>query len=181
MKGKILLTCAICVHLLWGCSETPYQPEKLITYTHPDSLKVDLVTYIGKRPKTVLQENRHQPEHRPYFANLANEFELIYYYPVDTRHYYYLLRPARNHSGNVNRAVGGWYNLNDSNEISHLVEVFNTHIMPVDDLKTIGLTLFEEMIASGAIELSVERKSIIEWPDDRTFYNDSINEWVYKN
>ncbi len=168
--------------LLSSCTPNPYNPKTNVKHTSVDSLMVDLTTFMGKRPKGVKPSDRHNPKFREYYKDLSSEFSLIFYYVTpDDLHYFYALRPARNHTGKVNRAVGGRFSLNNEGRIIQFEELFNTRILPEAELKEIGLELFREMIQTGGIQKFISNKQLIEWPDSRTVYDGELNEWVYVN
>lgn len=162
-----------------ACNTNQYSPSVLMAHESSDSIMTELATFLGKRPRGVLREDRFNPEHKLHFENLAKRFELIYYHNDGDRHYYYILRPARNHEGHVKRGVGGWFEKKGDARITTFMEVFNTPILPEKELKTKGLELFSEMIATGHLDKFQGNKAYIEWPDARTQYDPNINEWVY--
>jgi hypothetical protein len=165
-----------------SCSEgkNPYSPENNIIHDNIDSLKTDMVTYIGKRPRGALQGDRHRPEFRTWFSEMAQQYELMYYYVDENNlHYFYMIRPARNHTGNVNRGIGGMFETDSDLVITRFFEIFNTPIKPLDALREIGLSLFEEMIKTGNVEKWIGNKEYIEWPGIGSRYDETINEWVF--
>lgn len=175
----VVLTIGI---LLPSCTKKPYNPQTNVKHTSVDSLMVDLTTFMGRRPKGLAPTERHNPKYRQYYTGLSAEFSLIYYYVTpDNLHYFYALRPARNHTGKVNRAVGGRFTLNNEGHIIRFEELFNTRILPEVELKETGLELFREMIQTGGIQKFIGNKKLIEWPDSRTVYDVEINEWIYVN
>jgi hypothetical protein len=59
------------------------------------------------------------------------------------------------------------------------VEVFNTRVLPEDELWDKGLQLFEHMVANGDVENHPDRQLWVEWPDDRLKYDREKREWRY--
>lgn len=173
------ITFSLIIITLSSCKTKPYDPAAWINPDSKDSIMTELATFLGKRPRGVLREDRFNPEHKSHFENLAKRFELIYYHKDENKHYYYILRPARNHEGHVKRGVGGWFEREGAEAITTFVEVFNTPILPEKELLHKGLELFSEMIATGNTEKFSGNKGYIEWPDARTQYDSSINEWIY--
>jgi len=180
MKKKIELLALACLIVVASCSVQPYNPQNYLTGTAKDSLTVEMVTFLGRRPYGVAREDRHNPAHIPHFKQLATGFRLVYYYPAnDGRIYYYMLRPARTHQGAVLRGVGGWFIADELNNITSFKEVFNTPVLQEEELKAIGLKLFESMVETGNIDSFLDNPAYIEWPDNRTRYDQEINEWVF--
>lgn len=173
------ITFSLIIITLSSCKTKPYEPSGLINQDSGDSIMTELATYLGKRPRGVLREDRFNPEHKSHFENLAERFELIYYHKDENRHYYYILRPARNHEGSAKRGVGGWFEKVGEEAITAFMELFNTPILPEKELIDKGLELFSEMIATGNTDKFSGKKGYIEWPDARTKYDPNINEWVY--
>lgn len=146
-----------------------------------DSLLVNMVTYIYRRPAKAKAADRTKPEYRSYYIRSAELFEYIYHYKnEDDIHYFYLIRPARSLEHNY-RAVGGKFTVNEDLELLTFEEIFNTTIMDLPDLKEKGLILFEEMISEGNVERFLPNQNLIEWPDHRLKYNKDQREWQYVN
>ncbi len=175
----VVLTTGI---LLPSCTKKTYNPQANVKHTSVDSLMVDLAIFMGKRPKGVRIAACHNPKYRQYYTELSAEFYLLYYHVTsDGYHYFYALRPARNHTGKVNRAVGGRFTLNNEGHIIRFEELFNTRILPKTELEQVGLELFKEMIQTGGIQKYIKNRQLIEWPDSKTVYDTELNEWVYLN
>lgn len=143
-----------------------------------DTLLVDMVTYIGRKPPLATAETRFDPEFRGYYQAYAGEFEIIYYFVQDSgTHWYYLIRPARSLHGN-RRGVGGMFRL-ENGRISGFEELFNTPVMDEDRIRLTGLELFEEMLQTGHVERFLRNSQYIEWPDERLKYDKEKFEWRY--
>ncbi len=182
MRNFLFLFAIVILFTSESCSDKShvYQYNNYFTSAEIDSIMFDAVMIMGRRPKNTTREASLLPEHRPYYTNLVNDFSLKHIATNnDSIYYYFMLRPARNHTGWVNRGVGGYFSLNEEKRISGFVEVFNTPIMPKEEILHVGTELFEEMVKTGNIDKYLYRKEMIEWPDQRTEYDKSINEWVY--
>ncbi len=143
-----------------------------------DTLLVDLVTYIGRKPPLATSISRFDATFRAYYINYANEFDLLFYHvSPEGIHYYYLIRPARSVLGNK-RGVGGMFRVNEEG-ISQFEELFNTPVSDEETLKRIGEELFDEMVKKGHVEAYADNKDYIEWPDERLKYYKETNEWRY--
>ncbi|MBA3900863.1 MAG: hypothetical protein H0X62_11755 [Bacteroidetes bacterium] len=156
-----------------------YEVEQHYSKQEKDSLLTDLITYIYKKPKGADYETRFEPKYRNWFVQALPLFEFSYYHiSEDSTHYYYVIRPARSPKGNT-RGVGGKYNLDKNGQITDFEEIFNTPILPVEQLKGRGKHLFEEMIRNNNVEIYAGNPDYIEWPDDRLKYDKEKNEWRY--
>jgi hypothetical protein len=157
-----------------------YSIQEYFEKDQQDSLLVDIITYIYKKPKYADHQTRFDEQYRNYYSKMLSKFEMVYFYQhvSDSYHYYYLIRPARSPKGTT-RGVGGRFLLNENNEIIDFEEIFNTPVQPVEELKKRGLFLFEEMIATGSIESYLGNENFIEWPDNRLKYDKATNEWRY--
>lgn len=144
-----------------------------------DSLLVNIVTYIGKKPRLADYQTRHNTDHRNFYIQQAKQFRFQYYHVSDDSvHYYYLIRPARSTRGNL-RGAGGKFKTRDHIEIYDLVELFITPVLGEEELFAKGEVLFMEMIRSGNPDKYISDKNYIEWPDERLRYDRTRNEWRY--
>jgi hypothetical protein len=165
-----------------GCNfqRDPYAVEHYYNPAERDTLLLNMVTYIYKKPKSADYQTRHDPRYRPYYARELPNFELDrYYISADSTHYYFLIRPAR-HPGGNQRGVGGLFRVAGGNRIYDFEEIYNTPVLPEADIRDRGRLLFGEMVEKdGNISRYVNDKSLVEWPDERLKYDRQKNEWRY--
>jgi hypothetical protein len=180
MRKRYLFVIVLSLVLFHACSDPkkPYRFERNFTHQQRDTLLVDMVTLIGKKPKTADYISRHEPRFREYYNELSKEFSMEYFYHVDDTCYYYMIRPARSARGNT-RGVGGKLTLDQEFRIDYFEESFNTPIYPREDLERIGWRLFRELIEKRSIEGLLWNVDYIEWPDDRLKYDLEKREWRY--
>jgi hypothetical protein len=156
-----------------------YQFERSkLTSQQRDTLLVDMVTLIGKKPKTADYINRHEPRFREYYKELSKDFSMEFYHQADDTCYYFMIRPARSARGNT-RGVGGKLTLDQEFRIDYFEESFNTPVYSRDVLERIGWRLFRELIEKRSIEGLLWNVDYIEWPDDRLKYDKEKREWRY--
>jgi len=156
-----------------------YQVRHHFTSIEADTLLLEIVTYIGKKPAHAEQATRFQPEFRAHFRNQVPEYHFIYYHiATDSTHYVYLRRPARSLQGNQ-RGVAVAYRLADGLQINGFREVFNTPIFDSVQLYQNGYTLFQELIETGNADRFIGTDTLIEWPDHRMQYDTLLKEWRY--
>lgn len=144
-----------------------------------DSLLVDVVTFIGRKPEGSDWQTKYDPVYRNYYIRLSAGFSFEYYYisPAGV-HYFYMIRPARHKDGN-RRGVGGMYRIGSDGTIVDFEEVFNTPVKSEAELREIGKILFSELVKTGNVERFSENRNYIEWPDDRLKYDKVKKEWRY--
>lgn len=152
--------------------------ERHFTKEFRDTLMVDMVTLIGKKPKTADFASRFDPQYRTYYVRLSGDFAMKYFHQADDTCYYYMIRPAKSPKGNT-RGVGGKFTLNDQNRIEYFEESFNTPVYPVEILERMGWRLFRELITEKSIEGLLWNDDYIEWPDSRLRYDVNKQEWRY--
>ncbi|MCW5900225.1 MAG: hypothetical protein KIT10_13240 [Flavobacteriales bacterium] len=158
-----------------------YDVERYFPGTAKDSLLVNMVTFIYKRPTTAINRDRTDKEFRPYYVKHAASFQQVYHHvSPDSTHWYYLIRPARSVEGDK-RGVGGRFRTNGQLAMVEFEEIFNTRIMPEPELIDRGLVLFEEMVATGNVDAFLQDKTLIEWPDGRLYYDKEKREWFYRD
>lgn len=176
---KLLALSGIMFLLITCKSENKYDIFSYHDQETIDSLLVNLVTLVGVKPKATNWETRLLPEYRPYYINHAKQFSFDrYFVSPEGIHYFFMVRPARHPKGNQ-RGVGGKFRLTEDMQITELEELFNTPVMPNEEIISKGREIFEEMIVSGNVEKYLKDKNYIEWPDDRLKYNKIKNEWRY--
>jgi hypothetical protein len=178
---QILVILFIAISMFSCKTEEKYSPLNIYSEAKIDSIKLELVTIMGRRPNNVDKETSRSPEFLQYYIDLSGKYDLLYLTGQNDTNFFYMIRPARNHAGNVNRAVGGYYLIVEDDSITDFTEVFNTTIMPVEELKLKGLELFESMVRNGDIDEYFQDRQLIEWPSSRSVYDKTINEWVYIN
>ena len=156
-----------------------YNINKYFTSEDADSLLVNIVTYIGLKPRSATSKTRFDSEHREYYQNLAPQFSFCYYHiDADSIHYFYIIRPARSIHGNL-RAVGGLFKLDSNLWPVDFEESFVTPVYDESLLKEIGEKLFTELINSRNIDKFINDSLYVEWPDGRLFYCNIRHEWRY--
>ncbi len=155
-----------------------YKPDLYFEPAETDSLLTHMATYIGLKPKAAASQTRFDADFRPYYIEYSKQFKLVYFH-IDPNgdHFYYLLRPAR-HLDSNKRGVGGKYRM-ENDGITKFEEIFNTPVFDEETLKSIGATLFLEMIENGNVDQYFGNRLYIEWPDHRLRYHKGLHEWRY--
>lgn len=174
----ILFTAALLILSSCGDEKSMYRFEKYFTADQRETLLIDIVTLIGKKPKTADYITRHHPEFRDYYTQLSKSFFMEYFHCNQDTCYYYMIRPARSVRGNT-RGVGGKFTLDADGAIDYFEESFNTPIYPREELERIGWRLFRELIEQKSIAGLLWNVDYIEWPDSRLKYDKVKREWRY--
>lgn len=144
-----------------------------------DTLLANMITFIFKRPTAAINRDRTHAEFRSYYVSKLDQFEFVHHHmSADSTHWFYVIRPARNVDGDK-RGVGGKFRTNEALEMVEFEEIFNTPVMPKDQLEQTGRILFEEMIATGNVDAFTHDRKQIEWPDERLKYDTEKREWRY--
>lgn len=149
-----------------------YSPAEL------DSLMVDIVTYIGRKPAHAESHTRFDTIHRAYYQSLAQQFEMVYYSIDDGTHTFYLLRPARSLQGNK-RGVLGSFRIDQNGRITSFREWVNTPVGTNEELLEKGKRLLTTFIKTQSLEEILSDSSLVEWPDGRLYYDTLRFEWRY--
>lgn len=166
--------------LLFSCGDekSKYRFEKYFTEKQRETLMVDMVTLIGKKPKSADYITRHKPEHREYYMQLSRSFSIQYFHCIADTCYFYLIRPARSTRGNT-RGVGGKLTLQNDGSIGYFEESFNTPVYGREELERIGWRIFRELIEKKSIAGLLWNVDYIEWPGSRLKYDTQKREWRY--
>lgn len=147
--------------------------------TAKDSLLANLITFIDKRPAEATNMDCTLPRFRAHYVAQLPRFTYAYHQmTADSTHWFYLIRPARSIDGDK-RGVGGRFRVNANLELVELLEVFNTRVMPEEQLWAHGLDLFRHMVAHGGTESHPQRTQWVEWPDERLQYHPELRAWRY--
>lgn len=180
MKYLTLYVLIIATPCFTACSDlrSQYRFERHFTKQLRDTLLVDMVTLIGKKPKTADFTSRLDVQYRPYYILLSNDFRIKYFHQADDTCYYFMIRPARSTKGNA-RGVGGKLILDSANRINYFEETFNTPAYAVEVLERMGWRLFRDLITQRSIEGLLRNVDYIEWPDSRLRYDTDKREWRY--
>ncbi len=156
-----------------------YAVDRYYPGTAKDSLLVNMITFIYKRPTSAINLDRTLPQFRAYYVKQLPSFTHAFHsVAADSTHWFYVIRPARSVDGDK-RGVGGWFRTNEVMDMVEFVEVFNTRVLPEQELWDKGLELFEHMLANGDVESHPQRDSWVEWPDERLKYDREKREWRY--
>jgi hypothetical protein len=161
--------------------DAPYLVERQFTEQKQiDSLKTELITFVGVPPKRITGLARFQPKYKKHYIGFLPKYELDRYFVAeDSTHYFFMLRPARSPKANTQRGVGGKFKKNKRGRIVAFEEVYNTPIMEEDEIRKKGRELFIEMVETGTIAKYADDRSYVEWPDERLKYDQRTFEWRY--
>lgn len=158
-----------------------YDPANTFPNATKDTLLANLITFIHKRPEAAINRDRTGPEFRMYFVEQLPRYRLLYHQrATDGTDWYYLIRPARSVHGAL-RGVGGRFRADEALQLVEFEEIFNTPVLPEQELEDKGRVLFEEMIATGAVDTYANDRLYVEWPDERLKYDKERREWRYKD
>ncbi|MCE1202174.1 MAG: hypothetical protein LWX09_08775 [Bacteroidia bacterium] len=143
-----------------------------------DSLLVDLVTYIGRKPAQATATTRFEPQFREYYINMAKNFTL-YFYNIDGEvHTFYLSRPARSLDGN-RRGVLGTFKRDAAGKITGFREVLNTVIADEERIRQLGEQIMSAFLLNQQFDDLLLNRNIVEWPDSLLKYDTAVFEWRY--
>lgn len=149
-----------------------------------DSLMVDLITYVYKKPQNADHQSKFERKYRQYYTDQLPNFSWLALSPRSEDSYYFLiLRPARDPQNRI-RAVGGYFEVGLSEDkttaIKNLREIFNTPLLAGEEAKEKGNYIYKQMIRNdGDISALLHLPHYIEFPN-KTFTYDSVkHEWLY--
>lgn len=157
-------------------------PFKNISYYYGDAerdtLLVDLVTFIGRKPAQATASSRFEPQYRGYYTDLAKGFTLYYYSINGPVHTFYLSRPARSPQGN-RRGVLGTFRRDENGKIVAFREVLNTTVGDEERIRQLGEKLMSAFLLNQNMDQLLADRSIVEWPDSMLYYDTLMFEWRY--
>lgn len=145
-----------------------------------DTLMANIVTHIYKVPRGVRKQDKHDPKYRHLYLGEINKFEFVnYLVDEDSTHFFFLIRPARNAHGHK-RGVGGKYKLGEDMTLLDFEEIFNTPMMPEEEIREKGRYLWADIVRFKHVDRYFLNKPYIEFPDERTRYDKAKKEWTYE-
>jgi hypothetical protein len=176
MKWIILVLFSIS---LVGCKDK-YDVTKYYSNSERDTLLTNIITYVYNRPQYSTWQTRFEPKYRQHYVKQLPKFRFEKYFIDESNtHYYYIIRPAVSAQGNL-RGVGGWFKLNDQDQIISFQEVFNTPVGSLVELRTKGEELFNWMVKTGNVNDYLKNPDYIEWPNAMSYYDTIQHEWLIK-
>ena len=174
--------------ILHSCNGSGVKKDKSTPPYHPasyyfgdskrDSLLVDLVTYIGRKPAQATVITRFEPQFREYYTNMAKNYILYFYSINDDVHTFYLSRPARSLEGN-RRGVLGTFRQDEDGRITGFREVLNTVIANEERIRQLGEQIMSAYLLNLKFDSLLLNPSIVEWPDNTLKYDTTVFEWRY--
>lgn len=164
-----------------GCSESKdkYSIDTYYDKATQETILTNAIILIYKTPKGVRKEEKQKPEIRPLYQNMMPQFKWVYYY-VDDEDYnhFYMVRPAKNTKGYV-RGVAGKFKLADDLSLLEFEEIFNTPMLPEEEVLSKGEYLWQDLMHYGHVDRYFLNKGFIEFPDERCRYDFEKKEWRY--
>ncbi len=180
MKCIISTTGCLFLMVLLSCSgeKYSYDNNSYFTKQQRDTLFIDIVTRIGKKPESADYTTRLDPKYRAYYQQLSAQYSMEFFHKERDTFYYYMIRPARSTRGDL-RGVGGKLTLGKTGKIKYFEESFNTPVYNRKELHRIGKKIFTELVQKQSIDELLWNVDYIEWPDGRLKYDTSRYEWRY--
>jgi hypothetical protein len=143
-----------------------------------DSLRTDIVSFVGRKPAQATALTRFEPQFRRYYINLAKDYNLYWYNISGNVHTVYLSRPARSLEGN-RRGVLATFERNNENRIVNFREILNTVVSDEDRIRQLGEQLMTAFLLKKNFDSLLLNRSIVEWPDSALTYDTILFEWRY--
>jgi hypothetical protein len=179
LSVTVLLACLGALVCSCGKSRDVYDVNTYFDQASQDTIMANIITYIYKVPRGVRKENKHLPEYRHLYVQQIPEFEFVHYFiDLDSTHYFYLIRPARN-VHNHKRGTAGKYKIGPNLELLHFQEILNTPMLPVEEIREKGEYLWADLMHFKHVDRYFLNKDYIEFPDDRARYDTTLKEWTY--
>lgn len=177
MKKSFLIVSFL---ILLSCNnQEEYHSEKLFDNSKlKDSVTIDILQFIIPTSE-FSQGSRNSDTLRKDIQDRLSFFSLIYYFPKPDSSYYFLISKKIASVKNEVVGIGGHYKIKNKN-IVEFVEEFQTPKMSEEDLRKKGVVVFKEMMKEGNITKFVTNKSLVEFPDNHTYYDTHTNSWKTK-
>lgn len=146
-----------------------------------DTLMTNIITNIYKVPRGANSKDKHNLEYRSLYVSQLEQFQFVNYHIdlVDSMHYFFLIRPARNVHDHK-RGVFGKYKLEKDFKLSVFEELANTPMLAEEEILEKGSYLWEDLMYFKNLDRFFLNKAYVEFPDDRTRYDLVKKEWTYE-
>jgi len=157
-----------------------YSPGRYFEPAQADSLLLEMMVYIYRKPEGLTWQQRFEPQYRFYYRERLGLFEHLYMERENDEgdYKYFILRPGRQENTSTVRGVGGTMTIEDG-VITAFQETFNTSIGTREEISDRGYQIFHEWVTTGSWERFASDKNYVEWPDDRLKYDLERHEWRY--
>ncbi|MCS6824743.1 MAG: hypothetical protein NZ529_10640 [Cytophagaceae bacterium] len=183
MKHYNNIFIAASVFLFLSCDNRNYDIESYYTKEQSDSLMFSILPYIAKLEKKVNYENRFNPEHKAYFmAKWADyKFQFKRYFITEDSTHYFLIWKVAPSLYEKYIAIGGRFKKDKNGKVIQFEEIFNTWKMKPDELEEKSFALFDYMVKNGNVDPFMKEEYLIEFPDDKVYYDKKECRWKVKN
>lgn len=177
-------SCLIFLALI-GCGGREYAVSDYLNSEEEESLKYELIRYLGKLPKKANHQNKFDGQFDAYYKTLAQEHILEHYFIDESgMHYFLISRVAP--SLHVRRvATGGKFSRTEDGTIDYYEETFRTWKMPVEELQEKGAMLFDKMVKNEDLSPYFTINSgddfYIQFPDGLVYYDAEERLWKTRN
>lgn len=159
-------------------------PDKSLTKSAQDSIKLEIVRYIGKLPGNANYDSRFDSSFNEYYSELSDQHKIEFYHINDKQVQYFLLSRVAPSLSEKYVAIGGKLKRDQAGNIEHFEEVFRTWKLPYDEMKTTSEILMRKMIKEEDLSAyyteNQKNKYFIEFPDKDVHYNVELKRWVSK-
>jgi hypothetical protein len=178
-----ILVLVLCV-ILWCCKPEPeFNPSNQLTGEEKREILTRIVRYVVKPPENVSPVDKFSTQYDEYYAAKLSEIRLDQYYQKDDEIFFLVSKPAT-HLKIKWHATGGKFKINGAGDLIDYEEIFRTWKMTPDTLKARSYFLFEKMVKEEPLEpyytKNSKRIELIEFPDDRTFFDKNSRAWKQK-
>ena len=180
MRNSVLFILVILIS--FSCKQKDaYSIDAYFSKSDQDTLMTNIITNIYKVPRGVNPKEKHNLEYRSLYVSQLEKFQFVNYHvdPVDSLHYFFLIRPARNVHDHK-RGVFGKYKLEKDLELTMFEELANTPMMAEEEILEKGGFLWEDLMYFKNLDRFFLNKAYVEFPDDRTRYDLVKKEWTYE-
>jgi hypothetical protein len=177
--STFLCLCAIVL----GCRDE-YDPGKYLSAEEKDHVVTSVIRYIAKLPPGASDSTKFDKRYDSYYQKKISEARLERYYEDPSKSYFLISQPAPSLT-EKRHATGGWFVMDESDEITEYFESFRTWKMAGDTLTRRSYILFDKMVEGESLEPYLTKNSkgveFIEFPDDNVYFDEGKRVWKVRD
>lgn len=184
MKKIIVLTIILS---FFACADkkSDITVSKFLTDTEVQRLKSDVVRYIEDLPRLATHKNKFDTIFNKEYAKKALKLKVMFAYKSDkTDTLYFAVSKIAPSLIQKRVAVGLKMVYDESRKITFYQEKFRTWKMTDTKLEEITATIFQDFIQQKDLSKYYTKNSngkfLIEFPDDKNFYDTKTRTWQFK-
>lgn len=172
--------------LIISCKEEPknISPTTYLNKKEQELFNYKIIRYIQRLPKYATEENKFESQFDVDYKNSMNDCSLLYYYKDNEGFIYFAISKTAPSIKLKKTATVGKLKFTKNDSIVYYNEAFRTWKMEPKELEVKTKLLFTKYINNEDISsyytVNSEPEFYIEFPDEKTYFDNSNRVWKTK-